>query len=219
MKVAGPRFLAERPFQSGLAAMAVFSGVVGATVALADDDDVRFRPGNLLLSRSVYDNNPANIAVGAQLPPNCFAVNCVAAISDGAYPKVWNNASVDASFGITSKIVLDQLRPSGELVNSLEVPNSSDRGSPNRDQIVTSFPSKSEIGLNLSTDGRVVTFMGYLAPINALDVSNSNTAAVVDPTNPSPEAITAWSQKLTNVAGFASRKPMPIAATTDAPRS
>jgi len=186
MKVAGPRFLVERPFQSGLAAMAVFSGVVGATVALADDDDVRFRPGNLLLSRSVYDNNPANIAVGAQLPPNCFAVNCVAAISDGAYPQVWNNASVDASFGITSKIVLDQLRPSGELVNSLEVPNSSDRGSPNRDQIVTSFPSKSEIGLNLSTDGRVVTFMGYLAPINALDVSNSNTPAVVDPTNPVP---------------------------------
>ena len=52
--------------------------------------------------------------------------------------------------------------------------------------MVTSFPSKSEIGLNLSTDGRVVTFMGYLAPIDALDVSNSNTPAVVDPTNPVP---------------------------------
>jgi hypothetical protein len=38
--------------------------------------------------------------------------------------------------------------------------------------------------LNLSTDGRFLTFMGYLAPINALDVSNSNTPAVVDPTNP-----------------------------------
>jgi hypothetical protein len=31
--------------------------------------------------------------------------------------------------------------------------------------------------------------MGYLAPINALDVSNSNTPAVVDPTNPVNEAI------------------------------
>jgi hypothetical protein len=67
------------------------------------------------------------------------------------------------------------------------VPNSSDRRvSPTKDQMVTSFPSKSEIALNLSTDGRVVTFMGYLAPINALDVSNSNTPAVVDPTNPVP---------------------------------
>jgi hypothetical protein len=28
--------------------------------------------------------------------------------------------------------------------------------------------------------------MGYLAPINALDVSNSNTPAVVDSTNPVP---------------------------------
>jgi hypothetical protein len=52
--------------------------------------------------------------------------------------------------------------------------------------VVSSFPSKSEIALNLSTDGRVVTFMGYLAPVNALDISNSNTPAVVDPTNPVP---------------------------------
>src|SRR5271156_3011262 len=52
--------------------------------------------------------------------------------------------------------------------------------------MVTSFPSKSEIALNLSTDGRVVTFMGYQAPLNAIDVSNSNTPAVVDPTNPVP---------------------------------
>jgi hypothetical protein len=143
----------------------------------------------------------------------------VTATNDGTYPYVWNNSLVDASFGITSKIVLDQLKPSGELINSLEVPNSSDRVPLTKDQMVTSFPSKSEIGLNLSTDGRVVTFMGYLAPVDALDVSNSNTAAVVDPTTPFLEAITAWSQKWTNMAGFASRKPMPIVATTDAPRS
>jgi len=31
--------------------------------------------------------------------------------------------------------------------------------------------------------------MGYLAPINALDVSNSNTPVVIDPTNPVPGAI------------------------------
>jgi len=50
--------------------------------------------------------------------------------------------------------------------------------------MVTSFSSKSELALNLSTDNTYLTFMGYLAPINAVDVSNSNTPAVVDPTNP-----------------------------------
>ena len=111
------------------------------------------------------------------------------ATSDGTYPYVWNNDLVDGSFGITAKIVLDQLTPSGALVNSLEVPNSSQHGvPPTKDQMVTSFSSKSEVALNLSTDGQFVTFMGYLAPINALDVSNSNTPAVVDPTNPVTEA-------------------------------
>jgi hypothetical protein len=52
--------------------------------------------------------------------------------------------------------------------------------------MVTSFSSKSELALNLSTDNQFVTFMGYLAPINALDVSNSNTPGVLDPTNPVP---------------------------------
>jgi hypothetical protein len=188
MNVARSRFFDRLPiFQTSLAVSLFVSGVVGATGALADDDGVEFKPGNLLVSRSVYDNNPANVAVGMALPPNCVAPNCVTATTDGSYPYVWNNESVDASFGITAKIVLDQLKPSGELVNSLEVPNSSDhRLSPNKDQMVTSFPSKSEIALNLSTDGRLVTFMGYLAPVNAIDVSNSNTPAVVDPTDPVP---------------------------------
>jgi hypothetical protein len=191
MKVSGPRLFARPPaIRSGLAVTLFLSGVVGATGVLADDDGVEFKPGNLLVSRSVYDNNPANVVAGTTLlPPNCVAPNCVTATANGSYPNIWNNEAADPSFGITSKIVLDQLKPSGELVNSLEVPNSSDRRiSPTKDQIVTSFPSKSEIALNLSTDGRVVTFMGYLAPIDALDVSNSNTPAVVDPTNPVPRS-------------------------------
>src|SRR4029077_16416910 len=53
-------------------------------------------------------------------------------------------------------------------------------------QMVTSFSSKSELALNLSTDKRFVTFMGYLPPVAGLDVSNSNTPFVVDPTNPVP---------------------------------
>ena len=188
MRIAGSNFLARSlMYKSSVAAVVLVSGLVGGAGAYADDDDIGVRPGNLLVSRAVYDNNPNAVQAGVtQLPPNCVAAACVTATDSGSYPNVFNNALVDGSFGITAKIVLDQIRPSsGERVNSLEVPNSSDRdGSPNKDQMVTSFPSKSEIALNLSTDGRSVTFMGYFAPVNALDVSNSNTPAVVDPTNP-----------------------------------
>jgi hypothetical protein len=195
MNVAGHRFFDKRAiFQTRsavallLSSVAVLSGLAGATRALADDDGVEFKPGNVLLSRSVYDNNPGNVTAGVTLlPPNCVAPNCVTAVADGTYPNVFNNEAPDASFGITSKILLDQLKPSGEFVNSLEVPNSSDRRlGPGKNQMVTSFPSKSELALNLSTDGRVVTLMGYLAPVDAVDVSNSNTPAVFDPTNPVP---------------------------------
>jgi hypothetical protein len=177
-------------FRSGIAVTLFLSGIVGATSAFADDDDVSLKPGNLLVSRSVYDNNPANVVAGVTaLPPNCLPANCVTATDSGAYPFVFNNVLTDGSFGITSRIVLDQLKTSGRLINSLkvELPNGSERREqPTGNQIVTSFPSKSEIALNLSLDDRVVSFMAYLAPVNALDVSNSNTPGVVDPTNPVP---------------------------------
>ena len=149
-----------------------------------------FFPGNLVVSRSVYDNNPANVKVGTILPPNCAATQggCGAstgAPANGLYPFVFNNVIYDPSFGITSRIFLDQMTPEGRLLNSLEVPNSLDRGiKSTSDQLVTSFSSKSEIGLHLSTDHRFLTFMGYIAPVNTIDASNSNTPLAIDPTNP-----------------------------------
>jgi hypothetical protein len=162
---------------------------LGSTLAYAEEITFFF-PGNLLLSRSVYDS-PANIITPGvtQLPPNCVAPNCVTAVADGTYPTVFNNVLADASFGVTAKIVLDELLPlpNGEVVQSVEVPNSSAHGvKTNSDQMVTSFSSKSEIGLNLSLDRSSVSFMGYLSPVNQIDVSNSNTPDVVDPTNPVP---------------------------------
>ena len=143
-----------------------------------------FAPGDLLVSRSVYDDNPANLQVGSVLPPGCQS-GCAAASTDGTYPYVWNNDLVDESFGITSRIYLDQLAPNGALLNSLEVPNSLGHHAWGpRDEMVTSFSSKSELALNQSTDSQQVTFMGYLAPVDTLDVSNSNTPGVIDPTNP-----------------------------------
>jgi hypothetical protein len=162
--------------------------MAAAVAASAQGGSAYFQPGNLVVSRSVYDNNPNNVQVGQLLPPNCqqTQVGCNGnATNDGTYPYVWNNDLVDSSFGITSKIFLDQFTPAGSLVNSLEVPNSSQPGvPPQKDQMVTSFSSKSEVALNLSLNGDYLTFMGYWSPIDNLDVSNSNTPAVVDPTNP-----------------------------------
>src|SRR5450756_1207282 len=155
-----------------------------------DRDDVYFRPGNLVLSRSVYDNNPANVTVGTILPPFCASTTGGCSASTGApyngtYPYVFNNDVYDASFGITSKIYLDQLTPYGLLLSSLEVPNSSQKKiTSTSNQLVTSFSSKSELALHLSTNGKLLTFRGYVAPIDKLDVSNSNTPLAVDPTNP-----------------------------------
>jgi hypothetical protein len=160
-----------------------------ATAALsstATGSSQYFTPGNLVVSRSIYDDNPANVSVGETLPPGCTS-GCGAATNDGSYPEVFNNDIADGSFGVTSKIFLDQLSTSGALINTLEVPNSSQNGvPPEKDQLVTSFSSKSELALNLSTDDQQISFMGYLAPIDALDISNSNTPAVFDSTNPDP---------------------------------
>ena len=108
------------------------------------------------------------------LPPGCTA-GCATATADGAYPYVFNNDLVDSSFGVAAPIVLDQLTPHGTLVSRQKVPT---------DQLVTSFSSKSELALNLSTSGREVTFMDYVAPKDGLDISNSNTPGAPDPTNP-----------------------------------
>jgi hypothetical protein len=115
MNVAGSRVYYWPPaFRTGLAVTLFLSGVFGTAGAFADDDGIGFRPGNsfesgnLLISRSVYDNNPTNVVAGATLlPPNCIAPNCVTATDSGAYPFVFNNVLTDGSFGITSKIVLD----------------------------------------------------------------------------------------------------------------
>ena len=157
-----------------------------------DRDDHRpfqFIPGNLVVSRTVYDNRAGNVTVGEQLPPGCTAGNCVSAVSDGTYPFVFNNDGVDGSFGITSRIFLDQMTPWGWPLGTIEVPNNLMHGiSSTSDQLVTSFSSKSELELHLSTDGRYLDFMGYVAPVNTIDVSNSNTPAVIDATNPVPSA-------------------------------
>jgi hypothetical protein len=137
-----------------------------------------FTAGNLVVSRSVYTGDASTVTVGQALPPVCPATAACGtgkATANGAYPGVWNNNLADGSFGITSPIFLDQITPMGTLVSTLAVPTN---------LMTTSFSSKSEIAVNLSTDGTALTLMGYMAPVNAIDVSNSNTPGVYDPTNP-----------------------------------
>jgi hypothetical protein len=195
----------------GFLAVATAFGLAGGVFVskmAADDDDhhsrhFRFEEGSLVLSRSVYAGTPASVTVGQTLPPGCVAgtitlpllaggtttvkikarssSGCNTAVADGTYPTVFNNDGADGSFGITSPIFLDNITSDGRLLDSLTIPS---------DQIVTSFSSKSELAVNLATDGKSITFAGYrggpgfVTGPNQLDVSNSNTPGVVDPTNP-----------------------------------
>ncbi|HLY08458.1 MAG TPA: hypothetical protein VKW04_04030 [Planctomycetota bacterium] len=141
--------------------------------------DLRSKPpsvvpplGNLLVSRSLYTGTASTVVIGQPLPGGGTAV------ADGTYPGVWSNEGPDGSFGVTSPMFIDRnalVGGSPVLLTTLAIPT---------DQLVTSFSSKSEMALHLSTDGTQVSFMGYVAPANTLDVSNSNTPGHLDPTNP-----------------------------------
>lgn len=189
--------------KKALLAIAVAIALCGGVSAQESHDDhhdhdrFEFKSGSLVLSRSVYAGTPDTVTVGQTLPPGCVAgtvtlpllaggtttvkVTCSAATADGTFPTVFNNNLADGSFGITSPIFLDNITTDGHLLGTLAIPS---------DQIVTSFSSKSELALNRSTDKKSITFMGYrggpgfLTAPNQLDVSNSNTPGVIDPTNP-----------------------------------
>lgn len=159
-------------------------GCIAIEIRAQSSSFTGFTPGNLVVSRSVYTGSASTITVGQPLPPVCPSTATCATASatdNGTYPStantnnVWNNDKADGSFGITSPIFLDQIKTDGTPVSTLAIP-------PNL--VTTSFPSKSEIALNLSTDGTALTFMAYVAPPTAVDVSNSNTPGVYDPTNP-----------------------------------
>ena len=148
-----------------------------------------FTPGNLVVSTSVWTTTP-NITSGTtQLPPNCGVApytkaTCATAVAGGTYPQVFNNDTVDGSFGVSQPIWLDEITPSGTPVSQVEVPNSSMSGvTSSSDQLTTSFSSKSELALNDSTDSQYIDFMGYVAPSGAIDVSNSDTPGALDYTN------------------------------------
>jgi hypothetical protein len=129
-------------------------------------------PG-LIVSRTVY---PSGKGIPSITPGVTVLPNGALASGDGTFANVFKNETPDPSFGVTTGIIIDRRGLDGSIVSSF----SADGGVP----LVTSFSSKSELGLNVSQDGKFVTFMGYASVTNALDVSNSNTAFFTDPSNP-----------------------------------
>jgi hypothetical protein len=137
-------------------------------------------PGSLVVSSTTYDRTHGAIAsLAAGTPLAGSATATAAAIAGNSYVTVWTNESVDASFGVTSPIQLTDIDPtSGHVLSRVAVPS---------DQVVTSFPSKSELGLHITKDaaGSHLVFVAYAgAGVGALDVSNSDAVAGQDPTNP-----------------------------------
>jgi len=193
--------------------------VLSGTVYVGNADTVtpgEVLPHGCLNTGPVTNPNPATVNVlllpadqTAKTTTTAVTVTCGYASDNGEAPNlkdnhnVWNNASTDGNFGVSSPIVLWDLSREGIELGVLHVPS---------DQIVTSFSSKSELALNRSADGRRLTFMGYrggpgcpkltldpttnvltqgtnvgpwspTAP-NLLDVSASSTPGLCDPTNP-----------------------------------
>jgi hypothetical protein len=170
-----PLFAGAAPLLAGCSVLALTASSVQAR-----DAEPFLRPGSLVISTSTYDRSQgsvASLAVGTTLPGTATATT--PAIADNNYVNVWNNDTVDGSFGVTSPIRLSEVDAhSGRVFATLVVPS---------DQVVTSFSSKSELGLHISSDrqGVHLVFVGYAgAGVGALDVSNADAVAGQDPTNP-----------------------------------
>jgi hypothetical protein len=159
----------------GAGALAVAAGS-GTAAHAASSNGNKVKAGDLLVSGTIY--TAPNIVAGiTQLPPGCAPANCVTATAGSAFPQVFNNASADGSFGTTSQIFLDELTTDGRSNGRITV---------NPNDMATSFSSKSELAVNLSPDGKYVTWLGYAAKPGNVDVSNSSTPGEPDPENPIP---------------------------------
>ena len=138
--------------------------------------------GKLLVTRSHYTGNSSTLAVGQLLPNGALAT------ADGTYPYLWTNDAPDVSFGVTSPIYMDVIdKYTGSPVASSTL-TAHDLTAMIKAQlgvdVTTSASSKSELGVTLTYDSKGITFMGYMAPANTLDVSNAETPYHYDPTSP-----------------------------------
>jgi hypothetical protein len=164
-------------------------GAVLPIVLLASSQSTFADPlvlGNLLVSGSVYlvpgvNGQPGSSPASMLVPGVTALPGGGTAVAGGAYPNVFNNDVPDPSFGVTTPVILNQYLISGGGTTATLKDSQLVSG------IVTSFSSKSELALNVSTNGSSVSFMGYISPAGNLDVSNANTPGHIDATNPVSE--------------------------------
>ena len=160
-----------------LSGTALLSAALFGLATPASADQQFLKHGSLVISSSTYDGSQGKVAalVANQTP----LPGPSTAVSDSNYVTVWNNEGPDASFGVTSVIQLTDIDLSnGRVFRSMQVPT---------DQVVTSFSSKSELGLHVLNNRPTVSvvFVGYAgAGVGNLDASNSDAVAGQDPTNP-----------------------------------
>lgn len=132
-----------------LAGVAILIGTL-ATPAIANENG--FVPNTLVVSRVVFngDTNPSR--------------------AGESFPAIFNDPDVS---GVQGSIFLDSYRtePFSPRLRSFPLTALSAGGT----IITTSFSSKSEGSLHLSTNGQFLTYMGYVGPVGAEGVSNSET--------------------------------------------
>ena len=156
-------------------------GMGGTIAACQTAQAFSFNAGDLVVSSSLYPTGPGAV-VPVIVPGVTQLPGGGTAIADGTYPNVFKNDTVDASFGVTTQLFLNQLTLSSG--NHVATADGSAYNVTAATGIVNSFPSKSEGALNLSSDGHSLTLVDYATTVNQLDVSNSNTPGVTEPGNP-----------------------------------
>ncbi len=157
----------------------VLTGALAAglpSMAMANNQD------KLIVTSSFYQGTATHIVVGTTVLAGKTAGSTVTATADSSYLNVWNNNKTDASFGVTSPVYISFL--DSEYGNIQQTINLTDIAARQGYNFVTSFSSKSELAVNISTDGKSLTLMGYGTTLGQIDISNSNTPDVTDPTNP-----------------------------------
>jgi hypothetical protein len=145
--------------------------------------DSRLAPDSVVIAGTVFPRYGVNLSVGQTLP---YATNygstvpeptptLATAVAPGQFPYIFNNDGPDGSFAVQTPIDLWDVSLWGQPLDTVQVPTS---------QMTTSFSSKSELAINLATNGQSVSLSGYGAPVGEFDASNSNTPGSFDVTNP-----------------------------------
>jgi hypothetical protein len=174
------------------------SCAVAALGALLAARHAHAADGVLYVTTSTYAGAAGTVMVGQSLPNS----GGVTAIDNGAYPGVFGNDSVDGNFGVTAPITLSTYEVTSHGTGGIMVGTQLETLNITAlTGVVTSFSSKSELAINPATDGSALTFMGYAAKTNELDVSNTNTPGNVDPTNTDTQTATYRAVVQVNLTG------------------